>query len=232
MVGARGDRPRRRGFTIVELMVVIAIIVIAAGFMAPSITGFMKMRQLESVRGLFGSMFNQARLRAVNQRAKVSLVFFRDGVRVFDVTGRAFVDDSFNPTGSPLSGEDVWYEVGFLGGMASWVLPRFGDWEKEHPARTPRDGGPKVTILERIPFLTFQRDGTLVFDMGTDVSTVEFKKDLPKDSDLIIKQKGNMTWSFIDFRTTGQIRTKSVPMGIIPKPPLTKAGKKEDGEES
>ena len=215
----RGLGSPRRGFTIVELMVVIAIIVIAAGFMAPSITDFMKMRQLEAVRGLFGSTFNQARLRAVNQRAKVSLAFFRDGVRVYDLTTRNFVDETFNPTGSPLSGKEVWYELGFLGGKSSWSLPRYSEWESNHPPRQPRSGGPKVMILEGVPFLTFQRDGTLVFDVGTDVSTVTFKKDQPKDADLVIKQKGNQTWSFVDFRTTGQLRTKSEPMGIIPKAP-------------
>ena len=84
-------------------------------------------------------------------------------------------------------------------------------------------------VLDGVPFLTFQRDGTLVFDVGTDVSTVTFKEEQPRDADLVIKQRGNQTWSFVDFRTTGQLRTKSTPMGIIPTAPLSGDSEEDEG---
>ena len=72
------------GFTLIELMVVIFIIVLAAGLMTPTITDFFKGRQLENIRAQFGSAFSSARLRAVSQGVDVSVVFFREGVRVYE----------------------------------------------------------------------------------------------------------------------------------------------------
>ncbi|MFP6738720.1 MAG: prepilin-type N-terminal cleavage/methylation domain-containing protein, partial [Planctomycetota bacterium] len=69
----------RAGFTMIELMVVVAIIVMASGVMGPTIIDFMKNRELEGVRGQFGNIFNLARLRAVNERRDISVVFFRGG---------------------------------------------------------------------------------------------------------------------------------------------------------
>ena len=51
----------RDGFTMIELMVVVAIIIMASGIMGPTIADFMKNRQLEGVRGQFGNIFNMAR---------------------------------------------------------------------------------------------------------------------------------------------------------------------------
>lgn len=224
------------GFTIVELMVVIAIIVIAAGFMTPSITDFLRSRQLENVRGNLGSTFNRARLQAVNARAKVSLVFFREGVRIYDVSSQTFTDGDFNPATAPLASGDLWYELGFYGNKDSWSLPAFAQWQEEHTMvrdESEPPGAPRRVNVDGVPRVTFQRDGTLFFDVGADVGTTAFKKDDDEitTSDVLIKQKGNATWCFIDFRTTGQMRGKSVPMGEIPKPPLAPKSAQEDDDE-
>jgi hypothetical protein len=228
-------------------MVVVAIIVIAAGFMTPSITEFMRNRQLENVRGNLGSTFNQARLRAVNQRAKVSLVFFREGVRVFDAKDQFFLDhDTFNPETSPLAtvegqSPEVWFELGFLGDTTSLDLPEYRQWEQANPpGRAVVDGalGPARYNVEKLPRLTFQRDGTLVFETGNDVSTTGYKKTLNPETftegegpfpetDVVIKQKSNPTWCFVDFRTTGQFRANSAPTGVMPTPPRV-AGEEDD----
>lgn len=224
------------GFTIVELMVVIAIIVVAAGFMTPSITDFLRSRKLENVRGTLGSTFNRARLQAVNARAKVSLVFFREGARIYDVGSQTFTDGDFNPATAPLASGDLWYELGFYGNRDSWSLPAYAEWQEENTQvrnKSEPAGAPVRFNVDGVPRVTFQRDGTLFFDVGADVGTTAFKKGNEEitTSDLLIKQKGNATWCFIDFRTTGQIRTKSVPKGEFPKPPPAPASGQEDDED-
>ena len=100
-VSIRGGSPLAlsapRGFTLIELMVVIAIIVLAAGLMTPTISDFFKNRQLDAVKGQLGSAFNRARLKAVTEGTRASLVFFREGARVFDERKMTFENDLFNP---------------------------------------------------------------------------------------------------------------------------------------
>jgi hypothetical protein len=71
-----------------------------------------------------------------------------------------------------------------------------------------------------LPKLTFQRDGSVVFGTGSDVSTSEFNaKQVPDNADIIIYQVGNTTACFMDIRPMGQIRSKIEPMeAAMPKP--------------
>jgi prepilin-type N-terminal cleavage/methylation domain-containing protein len=116
-IGSRG------GFTMIELMVVVAIIIMASGIMGPTLLDFMKNRQLEGIRGQFGNIFNMARLQAVNQRRDMSVVFFREGPRVFDELRQEFIDyDVWLPEESPLGEEEptMWYALGFARGTSSY----------------------------------------------------------------------------------------------------------------
>ena len=119
---ANGIRSRD-GFTMIELMVVVAIIIMASGIMGPTIADFMNYRLLEGVRGQFGNIFNMARLRAGKQRRDISVVFFREGPRVFDELRKEFIDyDVWNPGNSPLGESDptMWYALGFARGTSSY----------------------------------------------------------------------------------------------------------------
>ena len=239
----------RAGFTMIELMVVVAIIVVAAGMMAPNISEFLQNRKIEGVRGTFGSVFNRARLRAVNQRARVSLVFFQEGVRIYDDDLRRFLsDDLFRPETSPMAlnpetGDvGVWLEFGFIEGRTSVELPPFRVWARKQRQALSANDKSKSEELEdlsdddleydvsALPRVTFERDGTLLFPLGTDVSTSEYTREIPRTADVMIKQRGNTTVCFIDFRLTGQVRTRTVPMESAPKVPV--AGTAEDSQDS
>ncbi|MBI4605702.1 MAG: prepilin-type N-terminal cleavage/methylation domain-containing protein [Planctomycetes bacterium] len=213
---------RTPGFTLIELMVVIAIIVLAAGLMTPTITDFFRNRQLESVRGQFGAAFNDARLRAVNQGRPVSLVFFREGVRIYDERLRAFLDDdTFNPETAALADEKVWFELGFHRKLPSTALRPYRQWAKAQEAlREPAaSGGGRGSVLtfnvEGLPRIRFERDGSLTFVTGTDVGTTFFKEAIPSQADIVIRQTMNATACFIDLRAPGQMRSKMVPTGEI-----------------
>lgn len=111
----------RDGFTMIELMVVIGIIIMASAIMGPTLADFMKNRQLEGVRGQFGRIFNLARQQAVNMRRDMSVVFFREGPRVYDELKKGFIPDGWRPDKSPLGEIDptMWYVLGFARGTSS-----------------------------------------------------------------------------------------------------------------
>lgn len=249
--------PRRPapGFTLIELMVVIAIIVMAAGLMTPTITDFFKNRQLEGIRGHFGSAFNKARLAAVNQGKPVSLVFFREGVRVYDETTHTFdADDLFDPDLAPFASDKVWYVLGFLNKRPSLALPSYKKWEKaqkeaqaaaaESAASSSdttgaaarrrkqlQQAGP-VFNVNGIPKVTFQRDGGVVFaNGGDDVPTTEYNAKLvPDNADLIIYQAGSSTACFVDLRLTGQIRSKVEVMSEAAQRPAVSGDDSGEGQ--
>ena len=115
--------PSRAGFTMIELMVVVAIIVMASGVMGPTIMDFMKNRELEGIRGQFGKIFNKARLDAVIFRRDMSVVFFREGPRVYDELSKQFTDKAiWSSKGDALgsSPPEIWYGLGFAGGASSY----------------------------------------------------------------------------------------------------------------
>jgi len=237
------------GFTLIELMVVVAIIVMAAGLMTPTITDFFKNRQLESLRGHFGASFNRARLAAVNQGKPVSLVFFREGLRIYDDTQRTFdKDDGFNAQTAPFAGDKVWYVLGFFGKRANVDLPPYARWEAAQRAgqadpgdddggsaarlRGKKSTGP-VFNVSGLPKVTFQRDGSLVFTGGGgDVTSTVFNATrIPENADVMVYQVANTTALFIDFKPAGQIKYKVEPIQEALVRPTARGEKEDDSFE-
>lgn len=220
------------GFTLIELMVVIGIIVLAAGLMTPTIADFFKNRQLETIRGHIGAAFNKARLNAVNKGTKASLVFFREGVRVYLEKERRFdEEDLFRPETSPLSDDSVWYVLGFLEKKNSFELESYRSWESRHShlqsetaSRAEKQGAGTTDQVDvrGLPKITFERDGSLTFVTGADVPISEFKKEIPDTADIVIYSSMSNTACFIDLRLPGQMRARMVPLKENPPKPQVK----------
>ena len=250
----------RAGFTIIELMVVVAIIVMASGVMGPTLIDFMKNRELEGIRGQFGNIFNMARLQAVNQRRDISVVFFREGPRVFDELRKVFVDkDVWSSKGAAL-GElppEIWYGLGFAGGVSSYdkdrdlavflsrkdrgktiprSIPPFSQWAesprsiysrgetKSRSGSSAAGNGARRYRTNDLFKVTFNRNGTMVFSDGcSDVPSSVFNNEgtagRPRTADVVILQYDSQMACFIDVRPTGQVRSKSRPLGEIPSGP-------------
>ena len=76
-------RPRRaansrRGFTLMELLVVIGIILVMTALSIPAISKFMDGQTLQQSGRIMQSAFNECRRAAITQRARNYLVFFQE----------------------------------------------------------------------------------------------------------------------------------------------------------
>jgi type IV fimbrial biogenesis protein FimT len=117
----------RRGFTTLELLVVISILLIVAAIALPNLSGWAKNQRLKGVARDLMSHFQFARLEAIKSSTTVVLTFYpdlgpikgsynvsRDGVRLIEVgmpagvtlESTTFVDDKagYNARGFPVLG--------------------------------------------------------------------------------------------------------------------------------
>lgn len=227
------------GFTMIELIVVIGIIILAAGTMSPTIVDFFKGRKLRIIQQEFRSAINSARLRAVNERSQVRLVFFREGIRVFADRENKFVDENFSVEGPfrvPAEGDRVesWYVLGFQNGMLNNEIPSYTTWKesgsggkkkrrrrirrrKSQENRLTADLGP--INLDGLPQIAFLRDGSVSFLTGVDVASSTFNRKEPTNADLILYARGNTSVCLIDIQPTGQNKTKIITLSDEPMKP-------------
>jgi len=215
----RGE-DRLRGFTLIELLVVVSIIILAAGLMTPTITDFFRNRQLESIRGYFGSSFNSARLEAVGRGFPFSVVFFQDGTRVFNERLQIFAEDITSGK-SPFAEGTMWYELGFFSRKSSTDLPLFKDWEQG--ARLPPNpslrfkAGTYQYRTDDLAKVIFERDGSLRFSKGADVDSRLYKDQ--KNADILIYQALSTVACMMDLRLPGQFKSQIVILDDVPKRP-------------
>ena len=230
----------------IELMVVIAIIVIAAGILVPEIAEYLKNREIQGTRDQLTNIFNLGRLQAVTKRRDVSVVFFREGPRVFDELSKQFVDEeAWEPERSVLGKEDtqIWYALGFAGVVSSYdrrwdnsekkvsglSVPPFEKWAAKQQKRIDaqkaalkgrRSSRPIGYDVSRLYRVTFKRDGTLVFGTGgADVPTATYNEslDMPPNADVMVFQTESHSAVYIDLRSPGQFRSK---LGLVEEMPF------------
>ena len=209
---------RAAAFTLIELMVVVAIVVMAMGVMAPTLMEFFRNQKLKSVRSHFGSAFNIARLMAITEGTAVRVVFFKEGVRVYNVSKKAFrADEEFSAESAPCFDPKVTYDLRFTK-KKNADLPPYRQWEATQPHIREVPGMPGASPqagqcdVKDLIAIEFQRDGTVLWIPGDDINTRLYKQDPPTDADIIARQVGNAEALFIDIRNTGPIQTRFAPL--------------------
>jgi prepilin-type N-terminal cleavage/methylation domain-containing protein len=92
------ERHRRRGgFTIIEVMIVVAIVAIFAAYAVPSWQQYQRNLQLRAAARSVANAFSMARSRAITTGNRHIVVFAVDPLNPNDVCGNAVVDAAGNP---------------------------------------------------------------------------------------------------------------------------------------
>ena len=71
------------GFTLIEMVVVIGIIILATGFIVPSLSKFFQNRQLNNAGKIITNTLQEARNEAVTKKQPVRVIFLQRGLRVY-----------------------------------------------------------------------------------------------------------------------------------------------------
>jgi prepilin-type N-terminal cleavage/methylation domain-containing protein len=169
-------RRTRRGFTLMELMVVIGIIVVMTALSIPAISKFMDGQTLTQGGRIVQSAFNEARRAAITQRAKNYLVLFRqedpsrpgeylygmrryrervgyEGEATFLLPGTMFDMIGGTITGGP--GVPIAGQCQALGCYVFEGLPSEDEANLFSPGRKP------ISDPAKLGWLQFEKDGTI-----------------------------------------------------------------------
>ncbi|MDE0959461.1 MAG: prepilin-type N-terminal cleavage/methylation domain-containing protein [Planctomycetota bacterium] len=193
----------KSGFTLVEMIVTIGIIIMVAGFIAPAVSAIFQDRRIENAASVIVTAFNEARNSAVTKKQEHSVVFLKSGIRLYA-----------HPKGKK--------EGGFIGGLRSLNV---GDSDhityevlssdtsvEEMPVELQSQREEKRTEhwkpgREDI-VIKLRKDGTIDFGKLDDIPSYRFQSDPPTGGDLILHQKGSRAACYIDIRPTGRVVSK------------------------
>ncbi len=195
MTAIRARASGRGGFTLVEVMVVMGIIILAAAFTYPTIRNFLKNRKLDVAGRAIVNAMQEARSEAVTKRKAQYVVFLRRGLWIYDTSKQQFEGGFRSFSGD----EAITYQVPFAnqGELGSPELLK--DELASENETDLRDGGEI--------YLRFDPTGTIEFGPFQDVSSIQFRDNVL--ADIVVEQgAANPVKGFIDVRAAGTVAFK------------------------
>jgi prepilin-type N-terminal cleavage/methylation domain-containing protein len=216
-----GKRPAagesEAGFTLIEIMIVVTIIILVFGFAAPTLNSYMSNQKLKAVTGRLAQGFSAGRMRAITKHQDMYVIFFAD--RLMIASSRLEVPELYEYFSSAREASKIRILFRFADASVEEKASKnhpFGiesdlpplppeDWTQPVTARSVLESG----VLEgKVAFVIFRSDGTAEFSRTSgpgDRLSVEFWANPPRDADVIVEEQGNPMRGWIDVRPTGNV---------------------------
>ncbi|MFN0057992.1 MAG: Tfp pilus assembly protein FimT/FimU [Planctomycetota bacterium] len=199
-------RPRSRawrgqmGFTLMEMMVTIAIVMLALVSLLPALGKSFLNRKLNGAGSILVKLLGEARNKAITQKQSFSVVFYKRGAQLFQeakgTKPAMFVGNMLTYAPGDTS-ETVTYELRFAGANGAYSALRDA---------TPADFAPPLEDSGEV-FIRFNSDGTVDFAKNQDINSALYRDGV--DADIIITQGGlNDRRGLIDVKNTGRVNSK------------------------
>ena len=211
-----------RGFTLIEILIVVTIIILVFGFAMPTIGAFMSNQKLKAVSGRLARSLLIARTRAITKHQDVYVIFLPD--RLMLASSRLEVPEFHEYFSSQREAAKMTIHLRFADahvaekankehpyGLTSDLsdVPPDEDWTKPVSAKMVLEGG--LSSEGKKAYLRFKSDGTVEFGRGQgpgDRLSIEFWADPPRDADIIIEEQANDIKGWIDVRATGNVDSR------------------------
>lgn len=216
-----GTRDRADGFTLIEILIVVTIIIMVFGFAMPTLNEYLSNQKLKAVTGRLARGLLIARTRAITQHQQMYAIFFADQLMI--ASSRLEPPELMPYFSSKKEAAKMRIRLRFAGAKTEEVaskdhplglvsdlprLPPEEDWSKPLTAKSLLES---ELFTGKRAYLVFNSDGTVVFGRGGgpgDRLSIEFWAEPPRDADIVIEEQGNATRGWIDVRATGNVDTR------------------------
>lgn len=194
---AGSSAKRAEGFTLIEMMVAVGIIMIAFGFMVPTLNSFTQDRKVSSAGTMITTLLNSARNEAVTKKSPYGVVFYQRGMRLYSFEGEIDGDGRLSH---------------FLGGLVEYSSDEKINYRLQFAEReyeeilSPPSAEEEDELRPEDVSIRFKPDGTADFGKFNDVGSFHFSEDEPSNADIILDlgwDKRRKGW--IDIRPQGRI---------------------------
>lgn len=234
-------RRKTRGFTLIEVLVVVTIIIIMAGFAMPTISSFLSNRKLKAITGRLTRCLLQARAKAITEHNNTYAIFLNDRIVVLGERASMLTSQKYFQSDKESAGMQI--RLRFAGETLSADKAAPQGVKSDLPAMPEADwSGQAVSALQfmrhgsfkegtKHVYMKFMMDGTIQLvsaDGPGDVFSLEFMSNPATNADLIVEEigmddrPGARGW--IDIRATGNVSQK-VQVGRLTRVTETKENK-------